>query len=78
MSRYEDLPNRRFYRNSERGMIAGVCAGVADYFGFNLCATRALTFIMFLMFMPVTILAYIGCVLLVPGGDRACPPGATP
>lgn len=60
---------RRFYRNSKRGMLGGVCAGIADYFGFNLCATRFLTVLLFLMFMPAVVLAYIGCVLLVPS-DR--------
>lgn len=70
MSTRDDWPRRRFYRNSSRGMLGGVCAGIADYFGFNLCATRFLTFVMFLMFMPVTIIAYVGCVLLVPS-DRS-------
>lgn len=50
-------------------MLGGVCAGVADYFGFNLCATRFLTVLLFLMFTPLMIIAYIGCVLLVPS-DR--------
>lgn len=66
MSNYHSVPRRRFYRNSERGMIAGVCAGIADYFGFNLCATRVLTFLLFLTFTPLTLIAYVGCVLLVP------------
>lgn len=69
MSDYDDMRPRRFYRSSRRGMIAGVCAGIADYFGFNLCATRLLAVLLFLMFMPVTLIAYIGCVLLVPS-DR--------
>ncbi len=64
MSRYDRLPQRRFYRDSRRGMIGGVCAGVADYFSFNLCATRVLTVIMLISFMPVTLLAYFGCVML--------------
>ena len=69
MTNYDGWSRRRFYRNSRRGMLGGVCAGVADYFGFNLCATRFLTVLLFLMFMPAAILAYIGCVLLVPS-DR--------
>ena len=72
MSRYDRLPQRRFYRDSRRGMIGGVCAGVADYFSFNLCATRVLTVIMLISFMPVTLLAYFGCVMLVPS-DRDLP-----
>lgn len=64
---------RRFYRDRRRGRIAGVCAGIADYFGFNLCATRFLAIILLLMFPPVTLAAYFGCVLLVPS-DRGRPP----
>lgn len=69
MTDYDRWSRRRFYRNSRRGMLGGVCAGIADYFGFNLCATRFLTVLLFLMFMPAAVLAYIGCVLLVPS-DR--------
>ena len=72
MKRDEGVQRRRFYRDSRRGMIGGVCAGVADYFGFNLTVTRVLTVIMILSFMPVGLLAYIGCVLLVPS-DRGVP-----
>lgn len=70
MTSRDEWTRRRFYRNSRRGLLGGVCAGIADYFGFNLCATRFLTVLLFLMFMPAAILAYIGCVLLVPS-DRS-------
>ncbi|MGB5247207.1 MAG: envelope stress response membrane protein PspC [Woeseia sp.] len=69
MTARHEWRGRRFYRNSRRGMLGGVCAGIADYFGFNLCATRFLTILMLLMFTPLVIIAYIGCVLLVPS-DR--------
>jgi phage shock protein C len=64
---YEDsFPRRRFCRNKDRAVIAGVCAGMADYFGFNLKATRVLAVISLLMAMPITLLAYFGAVFLVP------------
>jgi len=66
MSGYDDLSHRRFYRNRDRAMVAGVCAGLADYFGFNLRATRFLAFISLLMAMPVTLLIYFATVFLVP------------
>jgi phage shock protein C len=47
-------------------VIAGVCAGLADYFGFNLKVTRILAVIALVMAMPVTLIAYFGTVLLVP------------
>lgn len=70
MTGHEEWSRRRFYRDSRRGMLGGVCAGIANYFGFNLCATRFLAVLLFLMFMPAAVLAYIGCVLLVPS-DRS-------
>lgn len=66
MSEYGSLRRRRFYRSREHAVIAGVCGGLADYFGFNLKVTRLLAIIAFFMAMPVTLLAYFGTVLLVP------------
>ncbi|MDH4110775.1 MAG: PspC domain-containing protein [Gammaproteobacteria bacterium] len=66
MTRYDTMYQRRFCRNSSRAMIGGVCAGVADYFGFNLKVTRILAVISLLIAMPATLLAYFGTVLLVP------------
>lgn len=66
MSEYGTIRRRRFYRNRERALIAGVCAGIADYFGFNLKATRLLAIFAFFMAMPMTLLVYFGTVLLVP------------
>ena len=60
------IPRRRFVRSRERAMIAGVCAGLAEYFGFNLRATRVLAVISLFMAMPVTLLAYFGAVFLIP------------
>ncbi|MDA0678859.1 MAG: envelope stress response membrane protein PspC [Proteobacteria bacterium] len=71
MSRYDDIPYRRFYRNADRAMVAGVCAGLADYFGFNLKATRCLAVLSLLMAMPVTLLAYFATVFLVPSAPDA-------
>lgn len=75
MSAYGAIPRRRFYRNRDRAMIAGVCAGLADYFGFNLRITRVLAFISLLMAMPVTLLVYFATVFLVPA---ASDPSARP
>jgi len=66
MSQYDSIPRRRFYRIRDKAMVAGVCAGLADYFGFNLRVTRILAFISLLMAFPVTVLVYIGAVLLFP------------
>jgi len=46
-------------------MLGGVCAGIADYFGFNLCVTRVLALIAFFA-MPLTAIGYLALVLLIP------------
>jgi len=66
MSEYDSFRRRRFYRSREHAIIAGVCGGLADYFGFNLKVTRILALIAFFMAMPVTLLVYFGTVFLVP------------
>lgn len=58
--------NRRFYRDADRAILGGVCAGLARYFGFNLKATRFLAFIAFLMAMPIAVVGYLAAVCLIP------------
>jgi phage shock protein C len=66
MSTYEACHSRRFCRNRDRAIVAGVCAGIADYFGFNRRVTRLLAFIALLMATPLSLLIYFAIVLLVP------------
>jgi len=65
MSTYASMPNRRFYRNADKAMLGGVCAGIADYFGFNLCVTRLLALVVFFA-MPLTAIGYLALVVLIP------------
>ena len=78
MTSYEYTVERRFYRNADKAMLGGVCAGLADYFGFNLRVTRVLAFIAFLMAMPFSVFVYLAAVVLVParsaGPERAVDP----
>ena len=62
--------NRHFYRDRDRAVLGGVCAGLADYLGFNLKVTRILAFIAFLMAMPIAIIAYLAAVFLIPSESR--------
>ena len=76
MSGGEPFPRRRFYRNRDRSIVAGVCAGLADYFGFNLKATRFLAFISLVLATPMTLLVYFATVFLVPAApDPSRRPG---
>ena len=70
MSHYDSIPRRKFRRSRDRAVIAGVCAGLAEYFGFNLKMTRVLAVVACFMAMPVTLIAYFGTVLLVPSSTN--------
>ncbi len=61
---------RRFYRNTDRAILGGVCAGLAEYFGFNLRVTRLLAIIALFAAPPFAIVGYFAIVVLVP----AAPP----
>ncbi len=69
MSLYESTSGRRFYRSADKAILGGVCAGIADYFGFNLRVTRILTVIACFMATPMTVIAYIAIVMLVPAAS---------
>lgn len=56
----------RLYRNPRRGVLFGVCAGIADYFGFDLNVTRVLTAIAALFAFPMVCIAYLLLALLLP------------
>ena len=60
---------RRFYRDRTNGKIAGVCAGLADYFGFDLTVTRVLAVIALIVAPPATLLLYFGLAFLVPPAE---------
>jgi len=62
--------DRHFYRDADRAVLGGVCAGLADYLGFNLRTTRFLAFIAFVMMMPIALIAYLVVVFFVPSVSR--------
>jgi len=66
MNSYGDSTTQRLYRDADRAVLGGVCAGLAGYFGLNLKVTRFLAFIAFLMAMPVAVVGYLAAVLLIP------------
>ncbi len=70
-------PDRRFYRDRDRAILGGVCAGLANYLGFNLKVTRILAFIAFLTAMPIATIAYLAAVFLIPSESHGDPGVAT-
>ena len=69
--------DRHFYRDKDRAILGGVCAGLAEYLGFNLKVTRILAFIAFLMAMPIAIIVYLAAVFLIPSESRGVQETAT-
>jgi len=69
-SMYERMYERRFCRRTDQALLGGVCAGFADYFGFNLRVTRLLAVIAFFMAMPMAVITYLAIVFLVPADSN--------
>lgn len=56
---------RRLYRSRRQRMIAGVCGGIADYFGWDPTVVR-LAFALSILLPGPQILAYLAAWILVP------------
>ena len=65
---YQRQNPHRLFRDKENAMIAGVCAGIADYFGFNRKGTRVATAVLLLCppFTPFVIVSYIVLAIVLP------------
>lgn len=64
--RYLDYSRNRLYRNRKRGLLAGVCAGISDWSGFNLTALRVGVVLLAIPFTAVIVIGYIALALLLP------------
>ena len=69
MTTFAGTTDRRLYRDADRAVLGGVCAGLARYLGFNLKVTRFLAFIAFLCAMPFAIVGYLAAVFLIPSSS---------
>jgi phage shock protein C len=60
-----DWRAQRFYRDRRNGKLMGVCAGLADYFGWNVTFIRILAIVAFCWFNVITLIVYLalGCLL---------------
>jgi len=70
MSSYSETSSHRLYRDADRAVLGGVCAGLAGYFGLNLKVTRLLAVIAFFMAMPFAVFGYLAMVFLIPAETR--------
>lgn len=59
---------KRLHRNRDDAVVAGVCAGIADYTGLDVRLVRVLTVIGVLLGLGSLAVAYIAAWVLVPKG----------
>ena len=57
---------KRIYRDLDSGIISGVCAGVARYFDIDAVWVRAAAVAGLFIATPITLVAYIAAVILLP------------
>lgn len=69
MTTFAGTREGRLYRDADRAVLGGVCAGLARYFGFNLKVTRILAVIAFLCAMPFAVIGYLAAVFLIPSSS---------
>ena len=69
MTTIAGTPEGRLYRDADRAVLGGVCAGLARYLGFNLKVTRLLAVIAFLCAMPFAVVGYLAAVFLIPSSS---------
>jgi phage shock protein C len=57
---------KKLYRIPREGKVAGVCAGLAEYFGIDPTAVRLLVVVLSILTTGATLVAYLAMVLLAP------------
>jgi len=67
MKGLESISRRGLYR-SRKGIVLGVCRGIADYFDFSAFWVRMITVVLLLFtgFWPIAILYFIAALLMKP------------
>lgn len=59
-------PRTRLYRDERNGKVAGVCAGLSDYFGLDVTLVRVATLGSFFLIGPLLFLAYFMLAWMAP------------
>ena len=65
---YERQNPHRLFRDRENSMLAGVCAGIAEYFGLNRKGVRLVTVLLMLFppFMAFVVISYVVLAIVLP------------
>jgi len=68
------MPIRRLTRSRTQGVIGGVCAGLADYFGVDVVLVRLLFVILSIAGAIIGgVIVYVAAWFIMPEGDQAAP-----
>ena len=69
---YKHKNPHRLFRDKENAMLAGVCAGVAEYFGLNRKGVRLVTFLLVLFppFFAFVVVSYVVLTIVLPVKPR--------
>ena len=70
-SAVEEKPKKRFYRNVDDKIIAGVCSGIAAYFGWDTLPVRIIFFILIFASQFFFVLVYLLLWILMPAAQTA-------
>lgn len=62
----DEFRQRRLYRDSERGVILGVCAGIAEYFDWPLWMVRLGTLGLGWCFPATVVVGYVIAAVVMP------------
>ena len=60
-----ELSRQRLYRDTRRAWLAGVCAGIAEYFGVSVGLVRFLTFLGAVFFIMPAVFGYLIAALVL-------------
>ena len=70
-------PTRRIVRPRHPRMLAGVCSGIAIYFGWDVALVRILYAVFVCLTLATGIIVYLAAWLLLPDAQYALPPTPT-
>ena len=60
------MSEKKLYRSNDKKMIAGVCRGLADYFGLDVTLVRVVYVLLSLFTAFAGVLAYIILLIIMP------------
>ncbi len=59
-------PKKRLYRNNRRGIIGGVCAGLADYFNIDVAIIRVIYVLLIIFSFSFFLFLYLLAWIIIP------------